>query len=136
MNTEAHLSPQDRQEAPLFQSQPGIPGLRGGLFAELSKLVDDERGRGGCSLAIGADALERAAGEGCVLSEASHVLHVMLQALRSPITSDHPTEIILAAFASWAILEDIPTEARSNFMSLLEAAFAGLDQNNVQGAFF
>lgn len=114
----------------------GIPGMHGGLAAELASFVDSGNGRGGCALEIGAYALERAAGKEFVLSEAAHVLHLMLTALRDPATSDHSSEIILASLAAWAMAEDLSDEAKRNFMNLLEAAFAVLDQNGVQGDLF
>lgn len=112
-----------------------MPGLPGGIAEELSSFVDMDGG-GGYALEIGAYALERAAGEGFVLSEASHVLNVMLKALRDPTTSSHSSEIILAAFAAWAMSENLSYESQRNFMNLLEAALAVVDQNNVQGDSF
>jgi len=114
-----------------FIAGSGIPGMRGGLEEELASFVDRD-GRGGCALEIGAFALEKAAGRGFVLSESTHVLHLMLKALRDPATSVHSSEIILASFAAWAMSEDLSHDAKRNFMNLLEAAFAVLDQNGVQ----
>ncbi len=109
----------------------GIPGMRDGLATELASFIDSGNGRGGYALEIGAHALERAAGKEFVISEAVHVLHLMLTALRDPATSDHSSEIILASFAAWAMSEELSDETKRNFMNLLEAAFAVLDQNVV-----
>lgn len=99
------------------------------LKEALSSYVDLQ-GRGGFALEIGLDALEQASGKQHIIYEANQVIHVMLKALRNPITSESPCEIILAAIGVWSLTENLDPEARMNLMSLLEAGFSVIDQNN------
>lgn len=107
---------------------PSPPSTIDELKESLSNYVDLQ-GSGGLALEIGLDALEQA-GKQQVIYESNHVLHLMLEALRNPINSESPCEIILAAIGVWGLTENIDADARMNLMSLLEAGFSVIDQNS------
>ncbi|BCU08327.1 hypothetical protein [Allochromatium tepidum] len=134
-----HFTPAVSDFSPVFESLPfealpaweteATPSTIDELKEALSNYVD-LNGSGGVALEIGLDALEHAAGKQQIIYEASHVQHLVLNALRNPINSESPCEIILAAVGVWGLTENLDSETRMNLMSLLEACFSVVDQNN------
>lgn len=106
-------------------------GLRGGIAQALTAYLAPDAA-GGCSLEIGAEALERAA-RGFIISEDRHVQPLLIKALSDEVNSDSPAEIVLAAVGAWALSADLSSELRHSLLGLVEAGLSLVDQRHMNG---
>jgi enhancing lycopene biosynthesis protein 2 len=88
---------------------------------------------GAIAIKMGAFALTETEGNHQVFFEPHHVTHSVINALRHEENSDQKAEVILAAVATWAMIEDISHDLRASLSSLIEACSSTIDQQYYRG---
>jgi hypothetical protein len=83
---------------------------------------------GSSSIQLGAHALESSGCNNVAFSEINHIIFSAISALRQDENSDQKAEIVLAAIATWALVEDLSSDLRLSLASLVEACSSTIDQ--------
>jgi len=111
------------------------PGVRGGLLSVMSPYVNMVS-HGGVALKIGIEALENEIQDEFIMSEPSHLLSLMISAMRNSSNADTLGEIMASTILAYATINGLAEDVKNDLISFGEAMLSVIDQHLAASNFF